>query len=371
MCSNSETVLSAIVTMEYIWGIGGFVCNELEMLLSSRDNLPYNALEKLLSRRDNRKSPTFCNDTFKNIKWHLSYDILNKNGSEYISLFATCELTDGYSVSLVPPKIEFTIILGDNMEVPVNTHNQLCVCHDKIANCWDFPKFTNYKSIVNSITPVVNGHYLSFRVKCKIMHTLSVVPKQTNRVLHYDIGQLLATQKFSDVKLKVNEETFYAHKSILAARSSVFEAMFEHEMLENVTSFVNITETDNKVFKDMLTFIYSDQAPNLKDTVFGLLPMADKYQLDALKDTCATYLRNNLTTENVVDVLILADLYRSIELKEKAIAYINKHGVKITATEGYKSLVMSHPHLIGELHQALVTMRCACNGIDNDGRENH
>ena len=38
---------------------------------------------------------------------------------------------------------------------------------------------------------------------------------------------------FSDVTLRVGEKQFRAHKVILACRSPVFGAMFEHEMKES------------------------------------------------------------------------------------------------------------------------------------------
>lgn len=41
-------------------------------------------------------------------------------------------------------------------------------------------------------------------------------------------------KKFSDVKFVVDAEHFYAHKNVLANRSEVFAAMFEHDMKENL-----------------------------------------------------------------------------------------------------------------------------------------
>ena len=128
--------------------------------------------------------------------------------------------------------------------------------------------------------------------------------------------------------------------------------MFEHEMLENTEGFVNIEDTDDNVFREMLTYIYTAQIPNSKDYVFGLLPLAEKYQLDHLKAMCAMYLLNNITVENVSNVLILADLYRLTKLKAKAFVFMNANRKKVTATDGYKLLAVSHQHLIVECYEA-------------------
>lgn len=53
--------------------------------------------------------------------------------------------------------------------------------------------------------------------------------------LSEDFGALFESQKFSDVTLAVIPgKEYQAHKAVLAARSPVFAAMFEHEMEERV-----------------------------------------------------------------------------------------------------------------------------------------
>ena len=282
------------------------------------------------------KSQTFFDDKYWDVKWHLLLypNGLNKNVKGSVSLYAICESASAYnSFALVPPKIECLIESasgGENIGCL-----KLCVSHDTRANCWGFPKFMTSSqlfflakknscnsTVLSSGTGALIGR--SLRMECKISQVLNLVSTDHKCPLHCDIGQLLKTQKFSDVRLKVNEEIFHAHKLILATRSPVFAAMFEHKMSENADSFVDIVDTDNEVFKEMLTYIYTEQAPNLKDTAFGLLAVADKYQLDKLKDMCSIYLGDNLTTENDSDVLILADLHQCTKLKAKAIAFTSK-----------------------------------------------
>ena len=54
-----------------------------------------------------------------------------------------------------------------------------------------------------------------------------------------DLASLLSSGSFADVTLEIESQEFQAHRAILAARSPVFSAMFQHAMEEqkNVSIF--------------------------------------------------------------------------------------------------------------------------------------
>ena len=91
-----------------------------------------------------------------------------------------------------------------------------------------------------------------------------------------DMGQLFESQRFSDVTLSVGSREFQAHKALLAARSPVFAAMFEHEMEERKHNRVDITDVDHEVLREMLRFIYTGKTNNLDKMADDLLAAADK-----------------------------------------------------------------------------------------------
>lgn len=66
---------------------------------------------------------------------------------------------------------------------------------------------------------------------------------------------------------------------LLAARSPVFAAMFEHEMEERKHNRVEITDVDHEVLREMLRFIYTGKAANLEKMADDLLAAADKVRL--------------------------------------------------------------------------------------------
>ena len=83
--------------------------------------------------------------------------------------------------------------------------------------------------------------------------------------------------KHSDVTINVTGQQFRAHKVILATRSPVFAAMFEHPSKENMTGIVDIADIEVNVFKELLRYIYTGQVPSLRmdEVAAGLLAAAD------------------------------------------------------------------------------------------------
>lgn len=88
----------------------------------------------------------------------------------------------------------------------------------------------------------------------------------------------------SDFELIVGNSTFKVHKCILAARSSYFRAMFEHEMKENTENKVKFDDMEEDVASDMIKFIYTGYAPKLPIIADRLVKAADKYNLDQLRN---------------------------------------------------------------------------------------
>ena len=59
---------------------------------------------------------------------------------------------------------------------------------------------------------------------------------------------------------------FSAHKCVLAARSAVFRAdLFGPIKDTNTNGVIRINDMESKVFKLLLTFIYDDSWPEIKE----------------------------------------------------------------------------------------------------------
>lgn len=161
----------------------------------------------------------------------------------------------------------------------------------------------------------------------------------------------------SEVPCIGDHRTFYVHKAILAARSKVFRAMFEHKMSESSRNEVLIDDVEPEVMREMLLYMYTGFAPNLDSMSQVLIAAAEKYDLERLKVQCEQSLCHALTSDNACCTLVLADLYSAEQLRLHAINFINMHATEVMASDGWDQLVKQHPHLLAEVFKALATQQ--------------
>jgi speckle-type POZ protein len=90
----------------------------------------------------------------------------------------------------------------------------------------------------------------------------------------------------NDVIFNVGCREFTAHKIILAMKSPVFKAMFQHPSCKEVLSGqVKVEDIEPDVFQEILRFIYTGRINStaMNKMATGILPAANKYLLEDLK----------------------------------------------------------------------------------------
>ncbi|PNT64039.1 hypothetical protein BRADI_4g23716v3 [Brachypodium distachyon] len=156
--------------------------------------------------------------------------------------------------------------------------------------------------------------------------------------LYQHLGDLLSSTDGADVTFHVGGETFSAHRSVLAARSSVFKAELLGAMKENSGDPIKIDDMEACVFKSLLNFIYTDSLPWMTHvTASHLLVAADRYNIERLKLICEEKLSSNIDSAMVATSLALAEQHSCRGLKEACLR------------DGYEHLKSSCPAVLREL----------------------
>uniref|UniRef100_A0ACD5V5U6 Uncharacterized protein n=1 Tax=Avena sativa TaxID=4498 RepID=A0ACD5V5U6_AVESA len=156
------------------------------------------------------------------------------------------------------------------------------------------------------------------------------------------LGKLLEAKETADVIFSVGEETFAAHKIVLAMRSPVFKAEFYGPMRQRGAQAVTIGDMQPNVFKALLHFLYTDDLDgnDRGEMIRHLLVAADQYAMERLKLVCQSFLCENLEVQNVATTLALADQHHCGILKDACIEFISSLNTMddLVATQGYVDL---------------------------------
>jgi speckle-type POZ protein len=129
-----------------------------------------------------------------------------------------------------------------------------------------------------------------------------------------DIARMLDDELFVDFRIKSSDgEILKAHKVILAARSPVFVAMLSNEMQEAQENITTVPDFNAKILRELLRFIYTNKTENLDEMAHELIHAAEKYQLKELKNKCVASIVSTMTTENVIESLMISELIPDTE----------------------------------------------------------
>ena len=185
---------------------------------------------------------------------------------------------------------------------------------------------------------------------------------QKQVISHLD--NLFVEKNFSDFEITCDEEVFYCHRNILSARSPVFSAMIQADMIESRSQKVIIRDIEKSVFYEMLRFIYTGKVSSgesFKNQAREVLIAADKYQLDLLKNLCEAQLVSTLDGSNCVDLLLLGDLHQAANLKMAALDSVSMNLTSLIETGVYKDLHKQHPELAYEVNLSILSKKKSNN----------
>jgi len=158
--------------------------------------------------------------------------------------------------------------------------------------------------------------------------------------------------QFTDCVIVCQGREFNCHKVTLAGRSAVFNAMFTHDMEESRSGRIDIKDLHVDTVGEMLAYIYSGKIANMDGKEETLLAAAEKYNLPGLKSLCEDALSKAMTIDNVLDMLLLADLHKAGSVKDLAINFIIENAQDIVSQEGWGKKLDKFPSILKDLFKA-------------------
>lgn len=171
--------------------------------------------------------------------------------------------------------------------------------------------------------------------------------------------------------------TFFAHRAILVARSSVFaeQLRLDHpHRLKSPPIDVYIDDLHPVTVRAMLFYIYTGRLPSSKEessstllNPIDLFRAAVKYHLNELRDIAKTTMLDVLKIDNAIEMLEVSDQANDLALKEKVFSFVRSNASAVSKTNHWFNISQRHPHLIIDAFRSLVTTNAAATTTKLNG----
>lgn len=143
--------------------------------------------------------------------------------------------------------------------------------------------------------------------------------KYENQILSQTGDKLYLNSKMADIYFVFEADSgspkrIPAHKTLLAAASSVFNTIFTEEL--NKLGDVTIVDTSVAAFVEFLQFFYLKEVKLTFDNILEVFHLGREYKMPKCFDVCVKFLKNTLNDDEICIGLGLAILYNQNELKQ-------------------------------------------------------
>ena len=281
----------------------------------------------------------------------------NEEEGGYVSLF----LRNDNSFQL---EVKCDFILG------IKTSFKHSFCYNKINpnSGYGFPKMYSHEQIL--VKNVLDEEKLeiqaviTFKGKVKNINmsldTEENMPTEVAKV-GLDLFKSFESQEFCDFDIVCDDKIIKCHKVVLASRSPVFRAMLLHHMEESSNQKVEPKNFDFDTMYLVLKFLYRGEIEQslLTKHAETIFKAADYYEIEDLKKACELVLVTQLNIKNMLDMLVMADMYKANELKLAAKKLMVDNSKELMKQKDWKLRFGSSQSLLFEILESVIVKKDA------------
>lgn len=145
---------------------------------------------------------------------------------------------------------------------------------------------------------------------------------RANHSLGADLGAYVGSARYADIVFEVEDVRIPAHKALLCARSSHFRAMLTSGMREAQSGRIVVPEISSSAFSTVLKYLYTSEADVNEENVIELLIVCNLYSIQQLQEQCENYIESGIQLDNVTELLQMAHQFQTHHLRSVAMNYL-------------------------------------------------
>ena len=162
--------------------------------------------------------------------------------------------------------------------------------------------------------------------------------EHSSEVLDLLNGHRIQNQKLCDLHLNVKGRLFPVHRSVLAACSPYFFAMFNGELRESKQSVVELKDVDADVIESIIEFAYTGLLQITTENVERILEHATLLQFPEVCDICCSFLKGQLSPMNCIGIRHFVSLHACKEFLKVVDNFIKRNFCKVVTSEEFMSI---------------------------------
>jgi len=167
--------------------------------------------------------------------------------------------------------------------------------------------------------------------------------------------------KYADYTVAVDGETIPVHRCILAQHSHYFQRLFATTgTVEAANNCLTITDFSSVTVRTMLKFIYTGAVGSVDvkgiENKEALLRIAEKYQLDGLKEIMEHCLAKEVNAQNFFHLAAVSDMYSAKVLKKACALHLAKYSSSIVNSGQWNELRRQRASFTSDLLEKALLM---------------
>ncbi|KAJ5080175.1 pep-cterm sorting domain-containing protein [Anaeramoeba ignava] len=158
--------------------------------------------------------------------------------------------------------------------------------------------------------------------------------------LSNDLRNLLQnTNSHSDFEIVITRKSespkiYRCHRAILSCRSDYFNGVFRSNMKESQEGRIELSDISEQFMENILTYMYTGQYEISLENAIESLIISKKFCFEELAEFSTTFIKDNIDTESVADVLNISIQFGCQDLYDFCMKFViqNFHDVSKSST---------------------------------------
>ena len=156
------------------------------------------------------------------------------------------------------------------------------------------------------------------------------------------LNSMRTNYSLTDTVLCVDHEEFSCHKSVLAASSAYFQAMFTSGLKESCQARISFSEVSSWILKGIIDYAYSGHLEINNENAQEMMAASNQFAYPRIAEACSEFLQQQLHSSNCLEIEKFAIHHNCLKLQKCANVYVLENFSTVIDHDEFLELDVEH-----------------------------